>query len=135
MSELKACPFCGGEAVCGQNNINATCKNKECLMFPSWYPIEKWNTRPIESALQSRIAELEERIETLTGLSGNIIPLCQTVATTGNIPAELTMPDDVLDTLLTLTELDRQESIGKAILRTRNYLTAVLDARSAKGAK
>ena len=49
MSELKLCPFCGGSAnMC------------DCAMSCD-ITVQTWNTRPIEDALNARIAELERR--------------------------------------------------------------------------
>ena len=69
--ELKACPFCGGsnttldyyEISCPQelgtivvcNDCGASAKS-----------IVDWNTRPIEDALNARIAELEAESERFT---------------------------------------------------------------------
>ena len=74
MSELKPCPFCGGEAITTTfidpddfeympievNDCDAevTCENERCIN--GWYlPPEAWNNRPIEDDLRKRIAELE----------------------------------------------------------------------------
>jgi hypothetical protein len=55
MSEIKACPFCGGAKICTEKGININyCDN--CSAESN---IEQWNTRPIEDALNARIAELE----------------------------------------------------------------------------
>ena len=55
MSELKPCPFCGGTKICTEKGINLNyCDN--CSAESN---IEHWNTRPIEDALNARIAELE----------------------------------------------------------------------------
>ena len=73
MSELKPCPFCGSsnttldyyEISCPQelgtivvcNDCGASAKS-----------IDDWNTRPIEDALNARIAELEAENERLSQL-------------------------------------------------------------------
>jgi hypothetical protein len=77
MSELKKCPFCGGKAITSaffdlddleymafevndSESIDGevTCENERCIN--GWYLSPKaWNTRPIEDALNARIAELE----------------------------------------------------------------------------
>ena len=55
MSELKPCPFCGGTKICTEKGINLNyCDN--CSAESN---VEHWNTRPIEDALNRRIAELE----------------------------------------------------------------------------
>ena len=54
--ELRPCPFCGGTKICTEKGINLNyCDN--CSAESN---IEHWNTRPIEDALTTRIAELEE---------------------------------------------------------------------------
>jgi len=64
MSELKNCPFCGEPADDRYRRL-AKCSNKACLTNywveydTDFYSSEDWNTRPIEDALQARIAELE----------------------------------------------------------------------------
>ena len=74
MSEIKPCPFCGGKAVTStffdwddfeympievnDSDVEVTCENERCIN--GWYLSPKaWNTRPIEDALNARIAELE----------------------------------------------------------------------------
>lgn len=71
MSNLKSCPFCGGEAFIRQNKdamktYSAYCGNEDCSASPkvSAYGkemvIELWNTRkPIEKIME-RLEELEE---------------------------------------------------------------------------
>ena len=54
--ELRPCPFCGGTKICTEKGINLNyCDN--CSAESN---IEHWNNRPIEDALNARIAELEE---------------------------------------------------------------------------
>jgi NMD protein affecting ribosome stability and mRNA decay len=61
MSEIKACPFCGGAKICTEKGININyCDN--CSAESN---IEQWNTRPIEDALQARIDELETELNLL----------------------------------------------------------------------
>ena len=54
--ELRPCPFCGGTKICTEKGINLNyCDN--CSAESN---VEHWNARPIEDALNARIAELEE---------------------------------------------------------------------------
>ena len=56
--ELRPCPFCGGTKICTEKGINLNyCDN--CSAESN---IEHWNNRPIEDALNKRIAELEEQV-------------------------------------------------------------------------
>lgn len=66
MSELKRCPFCGGK------NVLST-ELQDGLPFIAYCQCgaeneaENWNTRPIEDALNARIAELEANNDRLQG--------------------------------------------------------------------
>ena len=68
MSELKKCPFCGGEAAYTQILGNyerphevycSTCDGGITEGRSKDGVIHNWNTRPIEDALKARIAKLE----------------------------------------------------------------------------
>jgi len=66
MSELKPCPFCGGMpkvndwTLKGITDKRCFCDNEKCPVYLSkTIAIDDWNTRPIEDALNDRIAELE----------------------------------------------------------------------------
>ena len=70
MSELKACAHCGHEAQPiryeyknGEIQDLAYCPNDDCPMHHRTLSIEAWQTRPIEDALNARIAELETEKE------------------------------------------------------------------------
>ena len=53
--ELRPCPFCGGTKICTEKGINLNyCDN--CSAESN---VEHWNNRPIEDALNARIAALE----------------------------------------------------------------------------
>ena len=52
--ELRPCPFCGGEAELCYSEVDTFCR--KCNVMQE---TELWNTRPIEDALNKRIAELE----------------------------------------------------------------------------
>ena len=54
--ELRPCPFCGGTNICTEKGINLN----YCDSCSAEANIEHWNTRPIEDALNKRIAESEE---------------------------------------------------------------------------
>ena len=65
MSELKPCPFCGSSKIKSHDygNVELLYRCEDCggEHFHS-----NWNTRPIEDALQARIAELEWNNSELT---------------------------------------------------------------------
>ena len=58
MSELKLCPFCGSADIRTEPGINLN----YCDKCSAEANIEHWNTRPIEDALNKRIAELRDVI-------------------------------------------------------------------------
>ena len=63
--ELRPCPFCGKEPHIDANYHLFSCQNKDCIADATNYEatmgfFEQWNTRPIEDALNARIAELEQ---------------------------------------------------------------------------
>jgi|LSQX01.1.fsa_nt_gb hypothetical protein len=57
MSELKPCPFCG--AMPETDGKLVQCYLMPCDFRRFKMPVEAWNARPIEDALNKRIAELE----------------------------------------------------------------------------
>lgn len=65
MSELKLCPFCGNEPqeITLNGKPLVVCWGRDCVHDP-----KRWNTRPIEDALTTRIAELEAESERLSQL-------------------------------------------------------------------
>ena len=70
--ELKPCPFCGGVAqvintwtMHGITESRCFCSNSDCPNSVRTVALEQWNTRPIEDALNARIAELEEECASL----------------------------------------------------------------------
>lgn len=80
MSELKPCPFCGGESEMGYVYYEGPvapaplprCKKMGCIGYSHLefhdadeVAIAAWNTRPIEAELRARIKELEARVESL----------------------------------------------------------------------
>ena len=68
MSDLKPCPFCGATNNKHRRNITelydddnykfVKCHNCSSISY-------KWNSRPIEDALQARIEELEKQLANL----------------------------------------------------------------------
>jgi len=67
--ELKPCPFCGGMpkvndwTLKGITDKRCFCDNEKCPVYLSkTIAIDDWNTRPIEDALNARIAELEAEV-------------------------------------------------------------------------
>ena len=55
--ELKPCPFCGEPVVFNKFAEKVVCEDCGATIYSDY-----WNTRPIEDALNARIAELEERL-------------------------------------------------------------------------
>ena len=70
MSELKPCPFCGSPAYSYHDNCidfaGVKCNLGGCVCADILITENNWNTRPIEDALNARIAELEGKIDQLT---------------------------------------------------------------------
>ena len=67
MSEIKPCPFCGSTDIKLHDEISHAVWCQECFAeMPSIdieSAVELWNTRPIEDALNARIAELEAELK------------------------------------------------------------------------
>ena len=61
MNTLKPCPFCGKMPEVADDGV-CRCNNKSCSMAPYWYLPKYWNIRPIEDALNTRIAELDAEV-------------------------------------------------------------------------
>ena len=67
MSELKPCPFCGGEPVVEGNLV--ACNNLNCPTYdnywtdPMIFTCDQWNTRPIEDTLQAENEWLKEELQ------------------------------------------------------------------------
>ena len=57
MSELKPCPLCG--AMPEKLRTGYMCSTLGCALQENTVSAKEWNTRPIEDALTSRIANLE----------------------------------------------------------------------------
>lgn len=69
MSELKAkdCPICGAPAdrlrASGLERLllpskdAAACSNGKCALFEKWIPLDKWNNRPREQALEGALRD------------------------------------------------------------------------------
>jgi hypothetical protein len=65
MDELRPCPFCGSPAYSYHDNCidfaGVKCDLGGCVCADILITENNWNTRPIEDALNKRIAELEEK--------------------------------------------------------------------------
>jgi len=59
--ELKPCPFCGEPVEFNKFAEKVVCEDCGATIYSDY-----WNTRPIEDALNARIAELEGKIDQLT---------------------------------------------------------------------
>ncbi len=74
--ELRPCPFCGGTKICTEKGINLNyCDN--CSAESN---VEHWNTRPIEDALNARIAELEALVDELVNIGDNLFDSLNPIA-------------------------------------------------------
>jgi hypothetical protein len=74
--ELRPCPFCGGTNICTEKGINLN----YCDSCSAEANIEHWNTRPIEDALQARIAELEALVDELVNIGDNLFDSLNPIA-------------------------------------------------------
>lgn len=85
MSELKPCPFCGEmpkvndwtlKGIFDKDVIDKRCfcENGECPVYLSkTIAIDDWNTRPIEDALNKRVAELSQAVGLITTLKPTML--------------------------------------------------------------
>jgi ribosomal protein L37AE/L43A len=61
--ELKACPFCGNEAVLREDEKCVICNGPdEYCPGAMYFPVGKWNNRPIEDQLRKQVEQAEEVI-------------------------------------------------------------------------
>jgi len=89
--ELKPCPFCGGMpkvndwTLKGITDKRCFCDNEKCPVYLSkTIAIDDWNTRPIEDALNARIAELEAENNRLAELLLNELSQVEIATDLGN---------------------------------------------------
>lgn len=64
-SDILPCPFCGSEHLLfGDWGTHGAYDKVACGNgCTDWIPVERWNNRPAEEALQKQIAELEQMAE------------------------------------------------------------------------
>ena len=107
-NELKACPFCGGEAFetylygdCGRNDdYGIECRNEKCNADVGWFSnsedaIDAWNTRPTPKA---QIAA------GLRALHKNLLLSKEISAHSNNGDINYIIADSMLDALLAICE-------------------------------
>ena len=70
--ELKACPFCGGNDIVYEEALSVTYCNDCGGELDEGFGSD-WNTRPIEDALTTRIAELEGLIDRLIEIGDRLV--------------------------------------------------------------
>lgn len=59
MMSLSLCPFCKREAITTLDGKLAKCGNMSCAMSACYVPVDTWQNRPTEDAIQKRVTELE----------------------------------------------------------------------------
>ena len=95
--ELRPCPFCGTLPQAnawifrGISETRYFCPNQECPLSVRTVTLEQWNRRPIEDALNARIAELELRLDVYNGNMYDVV-----VDENAKLEAELTELKDCL---------------------------------------
>lgn len=68
--ELKPCPFCGGKAFLDSDfsGVYCNCGAELAFLESDKEAAEKWNSRPIEDALEEENARLREALETICAI-------------------------------------------------------------------
>ena len=66
--ELKACPFCGGEAESLPDEGSARCSYVHCYLHRTWLGEKLWRGRPIEDALNDKLDAARNLITELRAL-------------------------------------------------------------------
>lgn len=129
MSELKACPFCGSKAekhkytMLGEDFKVAYCPNEDCYFHHRTASIADWNTRPIEDALDKRIAELEGVIKAdnerliRAGLTVGLYSGCDTAETMAEVI--LASRDRIAELE---TERDEARAMAERLIKAGNVL-------------
>ena len=77
-SNLRPCPFCGAMPI--GHDDRYMCSTPGCVMQEDTISAENWNTRPIEDALNARIAELEELVDELVDSGDNLFDSLNPIA-------------------------------------------------------
>lgn len=70
--EFKDCPFCGGPATRNDeegdpDELYLSCINLNCCGAEWWFKPDQWQSRPLESALQSKLSIAVEALEYAAG--------------------------------------------------------------------
>ncbi len=79
MSELKPCPFCGCEPTSSDEFDDEVLfygctKDIDCPLYDApFVNMANWNNRPIEDALNARIAELEGLVDKLIEIGDRLV--------------------------------------------------------------
>lgn len=87
--ELKNCPFCGGKARVTSEWYKrmVCCDNPKCQNFDLGLPLETWNNRPIEEALEGIIAILEFYRDDTKSIVPEAIEMLEEIAFHEKVPA------------------------------------------------
>jgi Lar family restriction alleviation protein len=137
MSELKPCPFCGGEAfyikIMGNYEKPHEIYCSKCDGAITEGRSEKqvvtnWNTRPIEDALHARIAELEEENDRLQAAWFVEETICPDGSLRPNV-------SDLLSRIAELEEAQRWIPVSERLPEDRVTILAAFNNREILTAK
>ena len=121
MSEPKACKVCG-EPACRIDNAydgepRAVCYNRKCWLYDKPFKFDEWNSRPIEDALNQRIAELQACIAKLDAYIIQVLRLLNNIECeyNGQVPY-----DELKPSLATIYKLLKEADNVSKIQRSND---------------
>ena len=75
--ENKRCPFCGNKDI-DTSPISGAAWCYDCHSVSN--DVDRWNTRPLEDALQARIAALETALDEIRLIARSVLPSEEVIA-------------------------------------------------------